>query len=511
MTAHQAGRLGMGVTAAYGTVLAFAMGHHELWRDEMQAWMLARDSTDPLDLLRNMEYEASGMLWHLLLMPITRMTDSPVGMQVLNWLIACTAVFVTVRHAPLKPLHRALLPFGYFPLIEYGMMARSYALGLLGIVVACALLKERHRHPIALGAALGLASHTSALACILAGGIVVAVAARELSGGERRTKEEGGSSRRLWVGVAVAIAGIALAVAQMAPPADVTKSNLEATWEHSLLTGWDRWKAEAVLRTVPGVVFLPLDLRMAPVVGWHQVHPQAVYGAWMTALLIGIALAYRRRDTAGMALLLGVGGALLVFFYAVHYGSMRHHGHLLVAVLVAAWAGSALRGKDPRRASGGIGGVLVMLLLAGQALGAARAMVVEVALPFSQAMSVAEYIQAAELGDMPMVGYPDWSASAVLGHMGRQKRMHYAQGDRDGTFVKYDGARKGGGEGGTTRTEEILRQVRELAEGGGGKALLIMGGKAAAVPETRRLRPVASFTGAIARDESFDLYLYEAE
>ena len=47
------------LTAAYALLLAFTLFHHELWRDELQAWMLARDSSGPLDLFRNAEYEGS--------------------------------------------------------------------------------------------------------------------------------------------------------------------------------------------------------------------------------------------------------------------------------------------------------------------------------------------------------------------------------------------------------------------------------------------------------------------
>ena len=45
------GTLGRGsplwITGLYAAVLATGMAHHELWRDELQAWMLARDSTGP--------------------------------------------------------------------------------------------------------------------------------------------------------------------------------------------------------------------------------------------------------------------------------------------------------------------------------------------------------------------------------------------------------------------------------------------------------------------------------
>ena len=37
-------------SAAFLVVGAFVMAHHELWRDEVQAWLLARDSSSALNL-----------------------------------------------------------------------------------------------------------------------------------------------------------------------------------------------------------------------------------------------------------------------------------------------------------------------------------------------------------------------------------------------------------------------------------------------------------------------------
>ena len=81
-----------GLTAVYALVLAFGLAHHEMWRDELQAWLLARDSAGPADLFANLKYEGHPALWHLLLMPLTRLTASPVAMQALHLVIASTTV-----------------------------------------------------------------------------------------------------------------------------------------------------------------------------------------------------------------------------------------------------------------------------------------------------------------------------------------------------------------------------------------------------------------------------------
>ena len=498
-------------------MLAFTLSHHELWRDEVQAWMLARDSTGPLDLFRNMEYETTPMLWHLLLMLVTWLTSSPAGMQVLHWAIASTAVFVVARYAPFSPLQKILFAFGYFPLYEYGVMSRNYALGLLFIVVTCALLRQRHQRPLWLALALVLMSYTSTHACIVAIGVLLALALDYWL--NRRALAEDGAVdvRRLYAGFAVAAVGILLSVLQMIPPADVTLSAESATWRHSWILELKWSWVEQILRTIPSVVFYPVDSRFVPVVGVAPVQPAAVYGVWMAAALVAAVVAFHRRRPVALFLFLCLVTGLLFFFYAVHLGSFRHHGFLLISLLVLVWGGRFLTagpaaGGEVRRTLVGrrIGSILLTGLLAMHAVGGLRAVAMEVERPFSLGKRTAEYIRAMGLESLPMLGYPDWSASAVVGHLSPQKRIHYLQGNREGSFVIYDGARIGAGPEGSIRASTLMSQLQALAARNDGKVLMIFVFELSIPPDERRIRRLASFTGAIVQDENFHLYLYEA-
>ena len=503
--------------ATYALVLAFALFHHELWRDELQAWMFARDSTGPLDLFRNMEYEASPMLWHLLLMPVTRLTSSPAGMQILHWAIASAAVFVVARYAPFSPLQKALFAFGYFPLYEYGVLSRNYAPGLLCVVVACALLRQRYRRPLWLALVLVLMSHTSAHACIVAIGMLLALALDYRL--HRRALAEDGAvdARKLCAGFAAAAAGVLLSVLQMRPPADVTRSTLYGTWRHAWFLDWSPSWLEQSLKTIPSAVFFPADPRFLPVTGAIPAQPEAVYGAGMAAALVAAVAAFHRRRPVALFLFLCLVAGFLVFFYAVHHGSIRHHGFLLVSLLVLVWGGRFLAAGP---AAGGavratpdavrIGSLLLTGFLAMQAFGGLRAVALEVERPFSLAERTAGYIRARGLQSLPMLGYPDWSASAVLGHLSPRKRIHYVQGNREGSFVIYDGARMGAGPGGGIETSALLSQARVLAARNDGRVLMVLATELGLPPGEGRVRPLASFTGAIAEDENFHLYLYEA-
>ena len=504
------------LTAAYALVLAFTLFHHELWRDELQHWMLPRDSAGPLDLFRNMKYETIPKLWHLLLLPVTRLTSSPVGMQILHWVIASAAIFVVARYAPFNPLQKILFAFGYFPLYEYGVMSRNYALGLLFAVVACALLRHRYRKPLWLALALALMSNSSAHACIVAIGVLLALVLDYWLNRRALAEDDAVDVRKLYAGFAVAVVGILLAVLQMIPPADVTLSSPSATWHHAWYLEWNPSWLAFCLKTIPFVVFFPVDPSFVPVVGATAAALEAslLWSVWTAVALLAAALAFHGRRMVAVLLFLCLTVGLLAFFYAVHFGSFRHHGFLLVALLVSVWGGSFLgaapAARETRRSSAmkRVGSLVLTVFLAMQAFGGLKAVAIEVERPFSLAERTAEYIQANGLESLPMIGFPDWPAIAVLGHLSPEKRIHYVQGNREGSFVIWDGARIGTGPQGTIDDSTLFAQTQALAARNDGKVLMILTVEMQIPPEERRLRLLASFTGAIVLDENFYLYLY---
>ncbi|NJL84461.1 MAG: hypothetical protein HC890_18805 [Chloroflexaceae bacterium] len=103
--------------------------HHEMWNDELQAWLLARDSDSIFDLFANMKDEGHPALWHLVLFGLTRLTQNPIAMQFFHLLIATGVVYVFARFAPFNQLIKCLFTFSYFPFFEYGLISRSYSLG----------------------------------------------------------------------------------------------------------------------------------------------------------------------------------------------------------------------------------------------------------------------------------------------------------------------------------------------------------------------------------------------
>lgn len=188
--------------------------HHEPWFDEAQAWLLARDLGLRELLVDALRYEGTPPLWHLVLWGAIR-CGLPYGLVFLLP-VACVgaAAAVILWRAPFPPVLRLLSIAGYYPAYQYGVLARGYALTLLLVIAAAALFAERTRRPIVWGGLIGLLAETNAhgflFAAVLGGEFLLALA----RDGALR------SSRRAWIGLALALTGGFTAAAVAWPPSD---------------------------------------------------------------------------------------------------------------------------------------------------------------------------------------------------------------------------------------------------------------------------------------------------
>lgn len=336
------------VTLAYAVCLGMAMARHEMWRDEIQAWLLARDAPSWWGVLDTIRYEGHPGAWHLLLWPFARLSWNPVWMQVAHAGVASTAVWTFVRFAPFGWPVRMLLPFGYVLFFEWGVIARNYALSALFLFLFCAAFARRWRRFPWAAAALAAACHTNVhtlvlvivLTPLLMVEYAVAVAGR-WHGADR-------CKGRVAAGFLLVLLGIATSVRQIVPPAD-----------SGFATGWHwRWEpqraAQATVTLLRAHAPVPSTEdgsywnscraleRLAGSPGARDRPEERLVavarGTVLAAVLLAAALLARRP----WFLVHWVGGtvALIVFFHVKYPGSLRHHVfHWMwaVTVLWLAW------------------------------------------------------------------------------------------------------------------------------------------------------------------------------
>jgi hypothetical protein len=495
----------IGLVAAFLAVGVVLAANHEMWRDEIEAWLLSRDSRSITDLIRNMRYVGHPVLWELLLMPLTRMSRSPVLMQPFNLLIASGMVWVFARFSPFSRTQKILFTFGYFPIYEYSIICRQYAIGALLICTFAALFPARYEKPLWMGSVLFLLSQVAVFTLIV---VIAAVGALVLDwvilrgGGNSRSQKRG----RFLTGLVIAISGILLGAAQIHPPAD---SGTVIGW----FFHWDAPRARQVIGLL-NRAFLPIPKPGHPGFYWEQWLDQSRFFAPLLlpvscVLFVGCAAAVLRRLAALTYYLIGTCG-LLAFFYTKLIGDVHHHGFLFFVFLSALWIAEDVRDrKTPAtrnwsgRAAEAIAAGSLTALLAIQVVAGALAAFGDLRYPFSEAKATAAFIEKNGLADLPLLGEKDYAAQAVLGYLGIEK-AYYARGNRFGSFVIWNRARLDyPGDG------VLLEKARQFASRQGGRALIIMNR-----PLERRVldradapKPLASFEDSAIPDENFWLYL----
>lgn len=154
----------------YAALVAFAIPYHEPWADEAQAWQLARSLSLGSLFKTYIRYEGSPGLWYFLLWILKQFHVNYAGLHWTCGAIATMAVWLLLFKSSLPRYLKLSLPFTYFLVFQYAVVARSYVLApLLFFLTAMAWKKN----PLGLAVALGLLANVSLHTAVLSGGMAI--------------------------------------------------------------------------------------------------------------------------------------------------------------------------------------------------------------------------------------------------------------------------------------------------------------------------------------------------
>jgi hypothetical protein len=491
---------GFAVAAAGIALVGITTLRHELWRDELQAWQIARASNGFHSLVHNTRYEGHPILWFALLSPLAHAHSGPGAMQLLQFLIASTTISVAVWRAPFTLLQRALFVFGYFVLYEYGVLARSYGLGAMVLVVtlAIAATRGRRRWPV-IGALLGLVALTSAFGALVA---VVVLLGLGVDEGIRRRNESGSSagSAAMLVGGALTLTGLAVAYLQAGhAPGDTGSYN---RWRTNLDVGLGASSVSSVWRALVPIPSLERSYWNTNILSARA----AVVGG--LGFVLFVLVAWLLRDRPGSFVVWTGGVALIVGFLYARIGTAtasRHVGHVFLCLVAAMWLAPTMqeRARDTRGrqraqrvSTARVRSGAWTVLLAVQLIAGIFAAGLDLAYPFSNGRDIAEYIRHNRLENVEIIGLPDTAASTVAGYLDR--RIYYVAGARKGSFVVWNTARN--------QLQPLEAVIRAQPVDDRATPVLLLINRPLDDPNLR-LRLLAHFDNGIVPDEHFWLYL----
>ena len=451
-------------------LVAVGLWRHEIWRDEAQAWLLARDSGSLRALFANSRHEGHPLLWHSCLFFLANISHSLRVMQGFNGLIAIASTVLIIRKSPFSLLHRGLITFGYFSFYEYAVLSRSYGLGVFLVFLFCAMYCQTRPRYWGLVAVLVLMANTSIFGLVLSGSLAIAFFYRLFfSPVNQRTDTSAepafrqGSMRSRWMLYGgVLLAGWGLSAYQIARALLGAKAATAASVksDSALLEGINKL-LQIVLKS-----YLPLpdfsfhfwnghlleDLSLLPNVGINFLILSGLLAAFA---LVWSALLLRQTPVFMWAYGWGVllmGG----LFTLVYRGTTRHYGHLFILLLACLWLSRwwsghwqlKLRWPEQFEADAVeekavsfedvekipfylLGNQILTAVLCLHVFAGAYAYVADVRLPFSAAYEAAEIVKTSS-PSLPLLGLHQRPVSTLSAYLDRP--IYYPELGQLGSF-----------------------------------------------------------------------------
>jgi hypothetical protein len=472
------------VTLAYLAVAGFALAKHEMWRDELHCWLVARDCAAPWDVVRARAYDGQPPLWYLLLWALTRVTWHPEAMRAVHLGIAATNVLLFARFAPFGRPARALFAFGYFAAYEYAAISRCYGLALLFAILLCIQHARRHDRPLAVGGLLAGLALTTTVGTLAAAAYAAALAIDQV--GAVRRGERPPATRWIPVGLA-ALGGLAAGLCAW-PPSDSTVAHIGVAPEMP----WDF----APTRVVAALVPVPRDdffFWNSNALLWSIGSPAIRFAIAAAIFGWGVFVLWRDR----FATILFVLGTVLVvgLVAGVYSGSVRHHGFIYVLWTMAAWIAWTTRRRRV------LAPTLTLALLV-QVPGTAIAMRWDTQYVFSSGARAADVLRAHGWADALIVAEVDYPATAMLGQLGPRAFAFSPRTGRSFSFVRWTQDRQWD----PTDADDI-RYSEELAQARDRDVVLVM--NRPLLPELvdgERVVRVAELFDSMIEEENFYVY-----
>ncbi|MBI3926667.1 MAG: hypothetical protein HY319_14085 [Armatimonadetes bacterium] len=387
----------------FAALLIFNLAYHSMWGDELQAWGIARASSDPVELFENLRYEGHPMLWHLVLWPASQWTGDPRAMQAIHASLALAWLALVWFRSPFTLAERILLSSSHYLVYEYAVVSRCYGLGVLLMFLFVVWRQDFSRRPWAGWLLLGLLANTQmflALAALSLGGLWLWI--------------ERSRGRDVLSGISIFVLLLAFAGVTMA------RGNVSTT-----------------LQTRPVVVFTDaLDTfcdAFAPLEdprngrywkpGMERV-PSLVAGA----LVLGLIVLYLRRQPAGLLAFFFLVGSMTVFFCIRYHGSSWHGGIAFVTLVSLVW----LLRDDGRR----LGPVWAFwLILALNLAGGLKSVVASKHRPLSTSREAARWIHEHELQDEFWIAYPAFPGFGAGTYLDRP--VYFPEAHTEGRYVRW--------------------------------------------------------------------------
>lgn len=186
--------------AGYLLCNGILLAGHELWRDEANVWLVAREMSLP-QLFREIRYQGHPCLWYLIVMPFAKAGFPFKTISILSYLVMAAAAGIFTYRGPFHPLTKLVCLISPIFSYYYPVVARNYCLIALLLILLAFCHPKRDKIPICYGLLLGALVQADTIALAAAGLISLMWLWESISGSIRKKSREPviAAAKGLWI------------------------------------------------------------------------------------------------------------------------------------------------------------------------------------------------------------------------------------------------------------------------------------------------------------------------
>lgn len=195
------------IMLCYSIITFIILLFHESWRDEAQAWLIARD-LNIIDIFVQMKYEGHPVIWYLILAPFAKLGLPYIFVKIVSWLICNIAVWLILKKAPLNLILKILFIFSMPMIYLYPSISRSYCLIPLAITIVAIYFGQRHEKPIQYILSILFLANTHVIMYGMVGILLLLFYIEELIQNRKTNSKE--QKKKVYISLIVIIVGLIL-------------------------------------------------------------------------------------------------------------------------------------------------------------------------------------------------------------------------------------------------------------------------------------------------------------
>jgi hypothetical protein len=475
--------------------------NHDMWRDELNPWLIVRDSESFGDLIANIKYEGHPVLWYFCLDLLRRMVNNPVIMQIFHLAIAISSVTLFCLYSPFNYQQKFLFSFGFFPFYEYLLISRNYAFSMLFIFGFCAAFSSRKKTYVYLAVLLGLLANSSAYALLVAFCLSLTLLVEFCFDIAHRNQYLSQSKKYdLFLSAGIIILAFILSAYIITPPVD-------STLHGGLNSGWmNQLDLRNLFRSI-GRLFGSYFL----IIPTHKRWLDLIVCAFIILFIVALTVIKLSKKPFALFFYIMGNSVILAFTYLRFAGMPRHFGHLYLILIAGLWLGSYYQDSvflinkfsiKPKTIKIGEKWhyIALMIILYVQFFGGITFFAKDLLIPFSASRETATYIQQSQLNNEFIVASRDANMAALSGYLDR--KLYYPERQNMGSFTLFKSGRQ------EVEQAEVLRQINSLLtdQPDENKILLILNKPLNANLQDLKILPIKNFEKAWVNDERYYLY-----